>query len=431
MQLDLLMGGIARNLIADARFMASCELARIDFTDWPQSPQRQCVELYLKARREHSHDYAALKTFEMGERFPEVAIPDDPDLLSAMYFKAIRTFRGLELAQKIRMNPESADKIISDFKGVRTHEPLAHFGLKFKDYIANVVRRAQDNKTRIAIPDWPELSDMIGGFNPGRVGMLVAKTGFGKTTCSINLALSASKIMPTVYLNMEMSEQDFAERLICAEGNLNYKEFTRNVFHYEKKLEDIMERVYTRPFFFSHGVPFTVQDIYATANEYKLRYGLGLLIVDYDQKIALKTSKDTPEWKALQIALEGLDELSRRLDCFILVLAQESASGDVSGSQRSKFPTSSVLRFYESEKNLAGQSKYVIEALKNRFGPYGAMVEVEYDAAACRVREIGQTQSKPSYKDRLKEDSSPRDTPRASAGHQRQIAPARRYSPSD
>ena len=169
-------------------------------------------------------------------------------------------------------------------------------------------------------------------------------------------------------------------------AEIDYKDYKKNIVD-KKNLDRIAEfygKIIDKKIYFSKGKGLSTSEIFSICRNHKKNSGLDFIVVDYDQKIVLNTSKEMPEWKALQIAIESFEALAKELQCYVLILAQESAEGDISGSRRSKFPASTVLRFYKDESE-----QFLIEALKNRFGARNERVEVEYVPQKNIAREKG------------------------------------------
>jgi predicted ATP-dependent serine protease len=199
--------------------------------------------------------------------------------------------------------------------------------------------------------------------------------------------------MTAIYFNMEMIDFDFAQRLIMAGAGIKYRDMKFNPKDQSLAVANLFTKYARKNLFFSRGKSMSIHEIITHATQTKREKGLEFIVVDYDQKIALQTSRDTPEWKALQLAVENLEELAKRLNIYVLLLAQENLEGGVSGSRRSMFPASTVMRFYQDDSG-----NYLIKAIKNRFGKTGATIEVEYDHERNQVRERGPFLDSPAQK---------------------------------
>ena len=141
----------------------------------------------------------------------------------------------------------------------------------------------------------------------------------------------------------------------------------------------------------TNGKSLTLDNIKGLARVEHGKSPLGLIIIDYDQKIELSTTRDIQEWKALQIAVASLEELAKELGIYILLFAQESSEeGRISGSFRSTFSAATVMRFFRHKDG----NDYILADLKNRFGPIGEGVRVKYSPDTSLVKEVEQVNAK-------------------------------------
>jgi KaiC/GvpD/RAD55 family RecA-like ATPase len=382
-ELERLLMAITQNFILDESWYMRALGANIDPKDWPAFRCKKIAQKYSDLRMQENHDHAALVCAEsLDDLNHALHLSNDIGQARELYKELMLEHRGIQLSQKIGADPKNAAKYFGEYSSFAFEDSFVHFGQTIEDTYAESVKQAESGESEILIRGFPKLSSMIGGFNPGRVGMLIAGTGFGKTNFAANLALAAAQTKKVIYLNMEMIEFDFSQRLLMSAGGIEYADLKFRPRENQIKVAEAMSKYLTKDLYFSRGKSMSIFEIVAKASEHKRNKGLDLLIVDYDQKIALETSRETPEWKALQIAMEQLEDIAKRLKIFVLLLAQESSEGDVSGSKRSKFPASTVLRFFKDDSD-----RYVIQAIKNRFGKQGIAVEVDYEHSKNQIRE--------------------------------------------
>ncbi|MCM2282015.1 MAG: DnaB helicase C-terminal domain-containing protein [Bdellovibrionaceae bacterium] len=374
---------IAKAIIADPTFWDQICVVGINPSEWPESNARKVAVAYAKMRDRNGHEFAAhmLAADANSLRFNDL-LPLEVEVLAPIYHEQQKVFLAQRLAQKlIAARADQIDGLIGEFlMGQASGIQVTNFG----DAIPDIVRKNQDAIDRkesiVRLPDWEILSDMIGGFNGGRVGLLVADTGFGKTNLSLSLARCACRIGPSLFVNMEMNEQDIGDKLLMGATGTAFRDYKRGQYKHDA-IAQVHKEMLSRRLLFTHGKALSLNEIAALARKEKSTQGLFMVFVDYDQKIKLNTSREIPEWKALQLAIESLEELAKELNVFILVMSQSNEEGDPSGSRRSKNPSSVVLRFYKANE------KPVIQTMKNRFGPVGTAVEVEYQADQASVRE--------------------------------------------
>jgi hypothetical protein len=389
--LDLLKY-LTRRMILESSFLDFCLVNKIDPEKFPDSHEKNVALEYMKLRNAENHAIAAVQVSgHLSELDGPDDLPDDGPTLGAYYHVVVRDYEAKNLANRILAKPDDVEKLISEFQIGKSEDSIVRFGAVLEDVVHESIRLTESGQSMRVLPGWPTLSENVGGFNPGRVGMLLAATGFGKTTLAQNLAMASAKKFSTVYFNMEMILQDFAEKLIMSGAKIDFKTYKRDIGKQEvqQKIGKFYADVMEEKLFFSRGSALSPQEIFAICRRQKLLHGLDFVIVDYDQKLLLNTNKHIPEWKALQIAIEQFEVLAKELSCYILILAQEGEEGEVSGSRRSKFPASTVMRFYQDDE------AYLIECVKNRFGKRGLKIEVEYVSEKGFVSERGEHQPTP------------------------------------
>lgn len=359
------------------------EKLNINHSQWPEGRIKTIVEKYLTTEKEFGADYAKAKFVDECAFLTEETrgyAQTDYEQLKIKYQVELKKLLAAELAKQILKNPDHVDQHIIKFQQHRPHS-VKTYSLQdcAEDVKTNLDEKIKKNQAEVIIPNFPKISRLIGGFNPGRVTILLADTGFGKTTASINLAISAAKVAPVLYLNMEMIHDDFALRCLISNNKLTYKEVLQTG---AKQLKTPPE---AKNFYFSDGTDLNVLEIQSVISEYKQKKGIKFAVVDYDQKIVLDNQKDSPEWKELQRAVVLLETVAKREELCVMLLAQTNSEGSISGSRRSTFSASSVLRFYKTNDAMT-----VISAIKNRFGKTGAGVYMNYVPERAFLEELSE-----------------------------------------
>lgn len=390
---------LAKFLIAKPDFKDFLLSIGVDVADWPDSKAKRIAETYLALREKENHEYA-LHVVADDARYlkSNEAVPLEPGALKVIYAQHRKVYRAKRLADELALaEVDQYDALISEYqqdqvKGIQ----VFNFIEQIKPLIQATESAAKEGRAVVAIPKWERLSTMIGGFNPGRVSLLVADTGFGKTNLSANLARDASKVGPVLFVNMEMMPEDFGDKLLMGVTRTDFSTYKSGNLDL-RKASFAVDELRNRKLFYTDGRALSIDQIYAVARQTKTKHGLFILFIDYDQKIKLRTSRDLPEWKALQIAVEQLEELAKYLEIYVLLMAQSNDEGNPSGSKRSKQPASTVLRFYRND------GKTIVQAIKNRFGRHNAAIEVKYEAERALVYEVDYARTDAFEKDgRLK-----------------------------
>jgi len=299
-----------------------------------------------------------------------------PEHFQSEYKELVFQKRALRLASEIIHDPDKVDLHYQKFQTSGNFENLVNFKEVTAAVLENFKKRILENKTRVALKDWPILSECVGGFNGGRVGLITAMTGFGKTNLAVSLIASAAKSGNVLYVNQEMSLDDFYFKILSSKVELSLSEL-------EQRCDLLSEIEHKLPssIYFTKDKSFSSNEIISYCTKIKP----WLVVIDYDQKLDMRVSKDLPEWKALQMEVEKLEQMAKQMNIFVLMLSQEGSDGDIAASKRSKNPATFVLRFHREE--IGDTTKTLITCIKNRFGPNDFCIEVNYQPEKSLVKE--------------------------------------------
>ncbi len=332
---------------------------------WPQVG-------HIKARRALAPSTVALlKVSDMD------LIPNDINKLRSAYdsfeFLQKAMITGIEISER----PENAFEIFSKLQTSKQASEVFDIAEISPTHFERLCENVTSGKLVKHLPEWPLLSNLIGGFNPGRLGMILAESGFGKSNFCLNLALSAQKEMRVVYFNMEMLIEDMMDRAHVIMTGVPWSDLKKGAVPVYK------DCLVQGNLMMTNGVDKSLDQIRLITKRLNQEKHVEFVVVDYDQKILLNTDSKTPEWMALRDAFINLEGLAKEVGCYVLVAAQSSNDeGKVSGSLRSKFPCSTVMFFHEHETQGP-----IISIKKNRFESKNQFLKVDYSPQKSTVRE--------------------------------------------
>ncbi len=385
MQLEQFLNSCAYACLIDDEFQATCELAGINWQTLPPFDGVRAMQKYYLLRETHSHQEARFEVRD-DARFLEISADtsqlgrDEFEL--SVQFKKIHAIYAYEaLGQELIANPSHGKALIENFttgdlKRISASSVLEFAPPLFEEFL----EKAKKQEGKVLIPGFPMLSEMIGGFNPKRILMIMGETGFGKTNLALALAIRASLRSRCLYVNMEMSLDDMTKRLAVMVTRKSYHDLYRGHIEYEefKKLVS----VFGGNLVMTPGSSLSMGSIEALIRR-ESREGMKFAIIDYDQKIDLPLMKNEPEWRSLQKAIIKLEDLAKELDICIIVLMQQNRDGQISASHRATFAAHTILDF----KNDPMQGP-IIHAKKNRHGKKDQAVRVEYGQDDSSIIEI-------------------------------------------
>ncbi|OYV74507.1 MAG: replicative DNA helicase, partial [Deltaproteobacteria bacterium 21-66-5] len=237
-----------------------------------------------------------------------------------------------------------------------------------------------------------DLDSMTGGLHEGELIILAARPSMGKTALAANIAdhVAIESSRTTLFVSLEMSRLELAERMLCAHGRINGHKL-RNGFISptdRTKLVSVSNLMSKAPLFIDDTPSRTMTEIAATARRLKRREKLALVVIDYLQLIEPDNPRDPRQEQVAKIA-RRLKALARELKVPVLCLAQLNRQAEVTKDNRPRLShlresgaieqDADVVMFVhrdeyyctndEDRARVAGQADLVVA--KQRNGPTG------------------------------------------------------------
>lgn len=128
----------------------------------------------------------------------------------------------------------------------------------------------------------------IGSLRPGSLVILAGRPSMGKTALAINMTSHAilEEKVPTLVMSYEMSKGALFQRLICAHAQLGSSDLDRMRldFEQEQRYHRSVAEYAAAPLAIDESQP-GIMGLRSIARRHKQRHGLGLLVVDYIQRM--------------------------------------------------------------------------------------------------------------------------------------------------
>jgi len=194
----------------------------------------------------------------------------------------------------------------------------------------------------------PTFDDLTGGLQGGRLYVLAAPSGMGKSAMAINIAknvaenyLNDDKGAKIGIFSLEMPKKEVKTRLVSAVSGVSQELINTGKFDNEQYLERIKKSEYyvNKMQIRTDDTPsLHINQIRARALNLHRKYGLGLLIVDH-----IGLAKSSAKEKRLEIAdiTMGLKNLAKELNIPVVALSQVSREV---GRRDNKIPMLSDLK---------------------------------------------------------------------------------------
>ena len=179
-----------------------------------------------------------------------------------------------------------------------------------------------------------------GGLRPGSLYILAARPSVGKSSLAQRVGLGlASDALPTLFLSMEMSASEVADRAVSSAGQVSYSALLTGKMDHEhwERATEAMEHLARLPFRVDDEPALTLHAIRAKAKSIR---GLKVLIVDYLQLCAGRR-RDGNRNSEIEEISRGLKALAKELGLAVIALSQLNRDVEKRATRR---PTLSDLR---------------------------------------------------------------------------------------
>lgn len=253
----------------------------------------------------------------------------------------------IEATDEIEGNAPNLLEAINKLQSELTEATLKLSGDEEKDIseqvddFAKYIRQPTDK--RKGIPTMlPELDRYTGGWRPGQLITVAARTGIGKSVFATNCTISALKEGKAVlFFSLEMSPDQLLTRMVANYSDLYLNDINpikrnpdgtinRNI---ELKIEEAQEFLKSSDLTIDNTYEATVEYIRGKSKEVAEKKGhIDLIIVDYIQLIKSTARTNNRQEQIAEIS-RSLKVLAKELETPIMVVAQLNRSKGQNGGQ--------------------------------------------------------------------------------------------------
>ncbi|SEO63846.1 replicative DNA helicase [Luteibacter sp. UNC138MFCol5.1] len=296
---------------------------------------------------------------------------------------------------------ELLDSGITELMGMQRVETTTEFTLR--QALSLAYERAEEVKRLGGLvpgisTGLTDLDDVLGGFHDSDLIVIGARPAMGKTALLLNLALAAGRQrrsdsgdvetvpVPAGLISTEQPVVQLGARFLAIEAGIKASRL-RNGSHDESDLERMffaVQRLQDRELVINDRASVTIADVQRTARRWKQERDIGVLWVDYIQRIHGSDRRAKKNEQVAEVAA-GLKDIGRELDIPVVALGQVRREvenradkrpnmGDLSDSSEIEKEGDQIAMIYRDEVyNAETADKGLAEILieKNRHGPTG------------------------------------------------------------
>jgi len=197
--------------------------------------------------------------------------------------------------------------------------------VRIEDCLPEVTNRLGDNSRGIPT-GFRMLDAYTRGLYPGRLYIIAARPGIGKTALACNISANLGRTDRTVLLStLEMSAVEVSERINLSEAMVDPYGAYRGESKVINAIIDTQGRIAKWRLFIDDRASLTVDQIIAQAYKTKQTAGkLDCIVIDYLQLIRTPVRKNSTRTEDLGMITRSLKILSREIECPVVVLSQLS-----------------------------------------------------------------------------------------------------------
>lgn len=245
-----------------------------------------------------------------------------------------------------------------------------------------------------------------GGFAPGQLVVVGARPAMGKTTLALGFARAAAihNQIPTLFESLEMSEDELANSIVCAESRIALHHLKQGVVDDEgmARAAKAAPKIAAAPLHINDAAGLAMPALRGRIRQLVRTTGVRLVIIDYLQLM------QAPKAESRQVAVaemsRGLKLLAKEFQITVVVLAQLNRGPE---QRTEKKPQVSDLResgaieqdadivillhredAYERESARAGEADLIVG--KHRGGAPG-IITVAFQGHYSRFVDMAQT----------------------------------------
>src|SRR5688572_27435332 len=176
---------------------------------------------------------------------------------------------------------------------------------------------------------YTEFDEMTAGLQPTDLIILAARPAMGKTTLALNMAeYAAMKTKKAVAVfSMEMSASQLALRLISSVGRVNATRLRTGQLEDEdwSRISSAIRLLKETRIFIDDTPALSPDVLRAKARRLKREHGLGLIVIDYLQLMAVPGNSENRATEISEIS-RSLKGLAKELNVPVLALSQRNRS---------------------------------------------------------------------------------------------------------
>jgi len=174
-----------------------------------------------------------------------------------------------------------------------------------------------------------DLDNITNGFRNSELIIVAARPSMGKTSFALNVAVNAAlkENLPVAVFSLEMTKEQLVERILCSFARINAQHLHRGTLSEEEyeRLASVLGPLEKAPIYIDDAPIVDELQLFAKARRARIKYGIGLIILDYLQLMKGRYSDENRVLEVSSIS-RSLKSLARDLDVPVIAISQLNRS---------------------------------------------------------------------------------------------------------
>jgi len=206
-----------------------------------------------------------------------------------------------------------------------------------------------DHKMRGVPCGFPDLDNLLAGFQKSDLVIIAARPSIGKTSLALDLArqIAVQQKVPVGIFSLEMSSDQLIDRMLAAQSGVDLWRLRTGRLKSEdgdddfQKIGEAMGILSEAPIFIDDAGSSNVMEMRTMARRLQSEHNVGVIIVDYLQLMEGRSSGGDNRVNEISEISRALKQLARELNIPIIALSQLSRAVE---SRSPQIPKLSDLR---------------------------------------------------------------------------------------
>ena len=238
--------------------------------------------------------------------------------------------------------------------------------------------RDSEKAEPIPTPWQPLNRGLAGGLHPGRLYVVAARTGQGKSVAGQNMVSHAvSNGYPSLVVSVEMPVVEVVSRILAAQAGIDYSVITKREFGDSLTMVDeYIQSHRSMPMYLCDNPSVTVEQIAQKCRTLKETCGLSMLFLDYAQLVSPSDRRVSRQEQVAHI-VRATKLIAMELEIAVILAAQLNRNADSEADGRTPKvsdlresgeleQSADVILLLHQEQN---SPSIIVNIAKNRTGP--------------------------------------------------------------